>query len=169
MSYITLKDFYLKYPYKCYDINSSTIPVPYVKKNELECGHEFTKTYQEYFEIADTIFSEIQNTLLEGSPYKLPKRMGTLQMFKYKTLRKVIFVTDETGKKIRKRIKSPHTGDHYPVLKWLRSYKECVMWTRWHFTIKIMSLFSDRIREKITKTPSIIYQYSDAINKRTKE
>lgn len=162
MNCITLKDFYLRYPYKCYDVNSKTIPVPYIKKDEMECSNEFTRTFQEYSEICDVILDEIQNSLIEGSPYKLPNRMGILQMLKYKTYRKIIF-ENKNGVRTRKRVKSPATGEYYPLLKWIRSNKVSAMWTKWHFKIRIMSKFSKKIGAKISKQPSILNRYSDSI------
>lgn len=162
MKYITLRDFYLKYPYKCYDVNSTTIPIPYIKREEVKCSDEFSRTFKEYSEICDVIFDEIQNNLIEGTQYKLPNRMGILQMLKYKTYRKVIF-ENKDGVRIRKRVKSPATGEYYPLLKWLRGNKVSSMWTKWHFKIRIMSNFSKKIRAKIIKQPSILHRYSDSI------
>lgn len=168
MAFITLKDFYLRYPHKCYNLQSTTIPVPYVKKDDLDCDDKHTKTYQEYTEVVSTILDEIQNVLLEGNPYKMPLKMGTLQMFKYKTYRKYLFVKKKDGTAERRRSKSPHTGDHYPLLKWLRSNKDSYMWTKWHFSIKIMSNFSDKISKLLKTNPSAIFKYSDAIKKNYK-
>ena len=84
VKFITLKDLYLGYRHKWYDVNSSTVPIPYFNPNEVS-NHEYALSYKEWKNYLQVYFNTILEHLREGNQFIMPHGLGTLKLIKFKS------------------------------------------------------------------------------------
>jgi hypothetical protein len=155
---VTLRELYLGYSLKTRDIESKTIPVPYFPKSEITT-HKHSLTYKEWKRIILIYFKHLVFYLMEtGFSYKIPSRLGLLQIRKYKSKKipdwgktKEVYGTTKV-KPIY--YKNTHTSGYRPIIKWYRSGQEAKFKYKWYwrfnFTPKSWSTVSKAIFSKLT-------------------
>ncbi len=161
----TLKDFYLRYPYKKNPDSyipglSKTIPVPYIKAEDIT-DHNYSVDYHTYKKIMMAFFEFLFQYLLWGGRYKMPGRIGDLIIQKYK-------------RSVKKNInwgKYKATGNHYnekniptnrysPTLKWKRGPRISIHLVEinwWNFLPSHTAL--KRIGQHLNEDPTRINNY----------
>jgi nucleoid DNA-binding protein len=72
---------WLDYPYKKYPSNSNTIPLPYFPKTEIT-DTEYSLEKHEWHEIMDTYFDIVEDYLIQGNLFVIPKGLGSLKIYK---------------------------------------------------------------------------------------
>ena len=75
--FITLKDIYLKYRYKWYDINSNTVPNPYFPKSEIS-DHKYKLSKKEWLVVINTYIDILIEDFINGYDYQIPLGLGNL-------------------------------------------------------------------------------------------
>lgn len=134
IKYITLADFYRSYPYKCRDINSSTIPMnPYFPKKEIDCNNKYSLTRQEWFSIINCYLKHLTYYIVQGNIYRLKRRLGVFQIVKYKGNPK----PDWSEYNKTKRIVYNNSGEamgYDSAVKWYRN-TNCSLAMRWFWII----------------------------------
>lgn len=80
---IVLPDIYLKYPYKTYDVTSSTIPYPYFPKEEIT-NEELTLSYKEWMELIQDYFALVRTEMASGKTFDIPNKLGHIAPIKYR-------------------------------------------------------------------------------------
>lgn len=113
------------YSHPCWDLSlleKNIVPLPYIPKDKIKCGHKYSLTYKEWKLIVECLFKYIMLYLQEGLELKLPHNMGYLQLKKWKSrsLDKLHFV--KTGE--RRWKKHVETGGYKPIIKWKRYNKD---------------------------------------------
>lgn len=79
-----LISFYKLYPHKCQILKGNTIPLPYVKKQDIDCNNSNSLTYREYINYSTVYFKYLTLYLRSGLPYKLPCYLGSIEMANYR-------------------------------------------------------------------------------------
>lgn len=148
---IGLSDFYLKYPYKCYDYSQRTRP--YVSKKECDCNHIFNLTHKQYKLIVQTYFKYLFLYLRSGLIYKMPFRMGRLQLVKY---RGGYYDYDK-----EKFYKNDYMFNNKFVIKWDRRPLYANMKRRYWWTLKLSKKSWLDIFNWIQESPSRIKTFED--------
>lgn len=81
IKYRTLLDLYKFYRYKTYNIDSSTVPIPYFPKSEIST-HPYALTYKKWREVVNVYIEVVLEELTNGFDYKIPHGMGNLFLYK---------------------------------------------------------------------------------------
>lgn len=135
----TLKDIYLAYPHKCRDVDleSNTVKLPYVKKEEVDCEHKMALTYEEFSIIAEELFDNIIEELKTGQPYKLPSKLGHFQLIKFKGGGTNWKTTHKYGK--RKSYKNLESDGYGFKLLWMKQRRQnCYLNRKWLWRVNIL-------------------------------
>lgn len=88
-SNIVISDLYLRYPYKYYDKDSSTVPFPYFPKDEIT-DHEYTLSFKQWSTIIKCYIKHVVSRLIKGEDFDIPQHLGTLGFRKAKRAKKKI-------------------------------------------------------------------------------
>lgn len=151
--YKRIADIYLMYPYKCWDFNSTTIPKPYVPKEEVVCGHQFSLTYKEFKTIIMVYLNYLKQYLLDGNEFKMPQMLGYLEFVKYKG-RAVDYGHFHNNNKEIKLYINKHSEGYRPKLMWKRRQKDARLRYRWSWRMRpctrFRNLIGKRIKEDLT-------------------
>lgn len=115
---ITLQDIYLLYPYKTRKIVGKTVPVPYFPKSEIT-EHEYSKEYKEWKRCIEILLKNLRLYLLTGMKYRIPNRMGNLQIRKCKSAGLSFAHYRKTGE--WKKMDNRQWKGYRPLLKWDRN------------------------------------------------
>jgi hypothetical protein len=108
---ITIKDFFLKYPYKKKP-DVTYVSLPYFPKEE-ETNHKYSLTYSEYKNVLNTYFEYVSEYLLQGDVFSMPERLGALKLIKYKI--------ENIGDKktyYKTYINNIHSQNYRVILRW---------------------------------------------------
>jgi len=164
-----MKELYLQYEYKTYDIHSKSVPVPYFPKHEIT-DHNFTLTYKEWRRIVMCYIKHLLAYLIEGHLFKIPVQLGTWQLLKRKCRRRRVDIVNtikrfgeinktlEPGKKKLVYFNNHHTGGHTPYFKWLR--REEKLKYKWHWRFNLCNLNWTIISGRMLKDAAYINQIS---------
>lgn len=154
---ITLRDIYLGYSYKFRDIESKTIPIPYFPKDQIT-QHTHSLTYKEWKKIIQIYLKHLVLYLLTtGFKFKIPSRLGILQLKKYKSKStpdwgKTREVYGHTNVKPI-MFKNTHTQGYKPIIKWYREGQNAKFKFKWYwrfnFTKKVWKTISTEIFSKL--------------------
>lgn len=159
---ITLSDFYLKYPYKYYDVHSNTVPVPYFPKEEIT-EHKHTLTMAQWKKIILVYFKYVFRYLLTGNRFKLGNNLGYFQIRKYKPKPSDNIdykILRETGKLVP--YKNAHTSGYKPLIKWDRSYNDGVkLKYKNHWNFKLTRSKWKEISAFLFKNPLAINRFNN--------
>jgi hypothetical protein len=143
---IVLSDIYKRYPYKTYNVHSTTVPFPYFNKNEIT-SHKFSLTYAIWKKILVCYFKHIYNQLYLGHEFEIPNQIGSLRFLKRKRKNpKVDWV--KTNKEFKEENLSlpkgqkktaffPMTGvfgRYVVILKWMRTGTPLKYKWMWRFS-----------------------------------
>lgn len=128
----TLKDIYLDYPYKCRHMDTSTVPLPYFPKEEIDCDHKYSMTYKEWKGALNCFFKHTLNALAQGYEFTMPYEMGRLQLRKVKG-GGVDFTKSEKGN--IKRHRNLHLRGWRFLTKWLRDHNRLQF--KWTWRIRL--------------------------------
>jgi len=143
---ITLKDLYLNYDYKWYDVNSTTIPVPYFNKKEI-VEHDYTLSYKEWKNVIMVYFKYVMLYLISGKCFVIPNFLGDLCLKKWKPKGRRInlYATEQKYGEYNKTVEKEdrkyiyhnnyHTGGYCPLLKWVRDRKQFAYKWHWRFDL----------------------------------
>lgn len=155
---VTLRELYLGYSFKFRDVTSKTISVPYFKKSEIS-NHKYKLTYKEWKNIIVCFFKYLSLYLLTGLEYKIPSRLGKLQLRKIRSkkvpdwnkTREVYGTTKGVTPIYHKNL---HTNGFRPLIKWYRQgqngkFKYKWYW-RFNFTKKTWKSLSNNIFNKFS-------------------
>ena len=147
--WITGSDFYKQYPYPCWDINKSTIPIPYIPKDKLKCEHKRALTFKQYNQILKYYTLHLMSYLLEGMRIKLPYWLGCIQFKKARKQRNnnVDFGHYQKTGEIKYHL-NRHTLGYKPVFKWMRNNKEARLYNKYMWTIR----FVDKMKKRLSRT-----------------
>lgn len=113
-------NFYLDYPHKCRRFDTNTVELPYFPKAELDCDHPYSLRYKEWREIVDTYFEYVIDYMLNGQKYRMPARLGYLELQKFKGGGIDYQRLKKEGKVYRHT--NRHSKGYRVILKWLRGY-----------------------------------------------
>ena len=143
----TLKDIYLMYPHRTYDVSSSTVPRPYFPASEISDDAN-ALPYKEWKLIIRTYFKYLLKYLIAGRDYKLGSRLGELHLRKYKPKKKRGIDFNKTKEKygeINKTLPkgqkkvvyhmNHHTGGYHPFIKWDRTFTRFMFQWHWRFVL----------------------------------
>ncbi len=162
---ITLKELYLQYEYKAYDIHSKSVPVPYFPKTEIT-DHKFTLTYKEWRKIIMTYIKYCILYLIDGNLFKIPDQLGTWRLLKRKckkrrvdlptTIKRFGEINKTLPKGFKKKVyfHNHHTRGYTPYLKWLR--REERLKYKWHWRFNLSRSNWSTISNKLLKDASYI-------------
>jgi nucleoid DNA-binding protein len=153
----SLKDFFMKYPYRKNPEYTGTIPVPYIKKEEVS-KHKWTITYDEYAEIIKDIFEEIAKKLQEGETWEIGSRLGhfTLKKAKVKTFFDRV-ASNNAGKVVKK---ARNDYENYMIVSdWERKFIPLRNKWLWRFSL-VRGLYRE-IYEKTDKDFTHIHKFKD--------
>jgi len=128
------------------------VQAPYIPLKE-STSHEFSLTFPEWKELVNSYWDEVVDELIEGNTFEMPKELGCLTMMK------------KLKNQVRqnKLYRNSHTGGYVPFLVWKRFHAGSFLHKMWYlFNISRKKQWS-RVSKKITKNPSLIYRYSDAL------
>ncbi len=146
---VTLKDFYLNYPFKCYGGNTRV----YIKQEDERCNEHYSLNYKEYKTIMNTYFKYIILYLRSGLVYRLPKHLGRLYIGTYKggyyDYNDKAFYRNEY--KFRKKF----------ILKWDKNYKFTKFSNKAYWKAKFTKTSWSFINDWIEKLPSRIKNYTE--------
>jgi nucleoid DNA-binding protein len=168
VKYLTLKDLYLGYKYKWYDVESSTVPIPYFSKDEIS-DHEYALTYKQWKAILTDYFKTVLDHLKEGNRYKMAHGLGTIQLVKYEN-RHIDFKAGqqamkegrlEKGQFLRKK---DYDLDGYAFkLKWFKTKKYGVVFrNKYLFNLWIPNNVYKELHRWFKADKSRIYKLSDS-------
>ncbi len=167
VKFITLKDLYLSYRHKWYDVNSSTVPIPYFSSEEIS-EHEYKLTYKQWKEIVQSYLDCVLDELKEGNTYTIPHGLGVLQLVKYENR----YIDYEAGKKALEegRIdkgtflrKKDYALDGYAFkMLWHRSKKNSVRFrNKYLFEVWMPKTVYSKLYKWFKEDKSRIYKLSD--------
>ena len=156
---IKLRDIYLLYPHKCQDIYiGNTIPVPYVKKSEIDCDNKYSLKYPEWRSIVESYLDMLGDFLLAGEFYPLPYRMGSLTIRKVKYVKKSFRTTSDNGRE-RVYYRNPHTQGYMPFLRWDRNMVGSKLRNRRLFKIRPLKTYKHKMNKYINEDFNRIFLY----------
>lgn len=131
----TIIDLFFDYPYKkniaCGD---NSVPIPYVKKDDI-VYHDFTLDYNMWRDVIEEYLKQVSNCLSSAESFKLPGRLGFLEVKKFKSNR---FFDRIKSKEQNKQVFLKKNGhDNYMFfIEWSRRYKEACFSFKWHWRFK---------------------------------
>ena len=115
---ISYKDFFLRYPHKCKELNpeSKTVPLPYFPSSEVDCEHPYALDYKEYKTILQSYFTKVFHFLRTGHIYKMYSRLGYLEFFRFSGAT----VDNEVMRTRKKRFRTQrnHINDDVVAVRW---------------------------------------------------
>lgn len=152
--YITLKDIYLHYRYKWYDVNSNTVPNPYFPKSDIS-EHKYKLSKKEWLVIINTFIDILIEDFVNGYDYQIPLGMGNLQ------LKKTLIARDRTESPYNEFIVS-HCDGYFPKLIWAKhmgnekvKFKNKTLFS----CILLKNVFMNKFIGALKKDRSLIYRY----------
>jgi len=159
MKIITTLDLYKEYEYKCQDHYGKTIPVPYIKKQDLICDHKYSLDYPTWRLIIDTYVKYVKEYLYQGLAFKLPHRMGNLQIIK--TKKGYIDYTKDVLSKNGKLNITPntHTDGYRGKIHWDRYNNNCSLKYKWLFKVKLTYSFRKEFAKRIFSNLNLINNF----------
>lgn len=155
----TIKDFYMQYPYKInIKVGKNTIPDPYVKKEDI-VYNEYSLDFHKWRAIVERYFELMRECLETGDKFKIPHRVGYLQIQKYKFQKHV----DRLRSTKEKKIYIYRNGlDNYVLrIIWLRNNKEASMKYKWHWKLKANAKFMRGVYIQCEKDYGKINKFND--------
>lgn len=160
--FITLKDFYKEYPYPCYDVTSNTVPMaPYISKSKVVCDNKYSLSKREWMLIVKSYLKHLSLYILSGNVFKMPERMGLMEVRKYKAKK----VDVQASLKAKKRVyhKNLHTGGYTIVWKWFRGSSQSSLLYKWHWEIRPMKKLNQLVNKFLKGDPSRINRINKTI------
>lgn len=167
---ITLKEIYLEYDYKYYDVTSSTVPIPYFPKKEIK-EHKYSLTYKEWKKVVLVYLKYLVLYLMSGKCFDIPFHMGHLCLKKWKPAKKKIDIRKTMNKygeinktlpKGEKKVvyhNNYHTRGYSPLLKWVRDQKKFPY--KWHWRFGLSRKNWELISKELMEDSSMINRLID--------
>ena len=144
---MTLKHFYLMYPYKK---RTCITCLPYLTNDEIS-DHAYALTYQQWRNIIVTYLKHLVLHLLSGQVYRFSSLIGELQLIKWKPKKKRIDIhTTLTTIMAKYNMTKEEAGTYYKehkeegkryMNKHIDGYKWAVIWRRTGYNAKYLGLW----------------------------
>lgn len=151
-AYVGLAQLYQFYPHKWMELNTKTVPVPYVKKEELS-SHEYRLTYKQWKQVLAAYFKHLIRYMLKGYEYEIPHGMGK---FSIRKDRRPIRVKKEDGGYGKKY---NHATEGYSVfLMWQKRHKNVKFPFKTMYHVRMIHTIYSGIMRAITMDRSILYR-----------
>lgn len=131
---ITLIDLFSFYPFKKnIETKDNVIPIPYIKKEDI-VYNEKTIDYIVYRKVIDRYLELLVDYLKEGNKFKLPNKLGFIQIQRFKVKH---FLDKVASKNQQKKVykKSNGNENYMFFIKWMRNYKEAIFNYKWHWRL----------------------------------
>jgi len=153
----SLKDLYFFYPHKINPPYTTTIPLPFVKKDQLS-DHKWAITFPVYVAVITDIIAAIIDRLQKGETWTIGNNLGSVVFTKKKCR---VFVdrikSGEAGKQV-KRFKNEY--ENYMILpQWNRA--KALMQNKWLWRFKIVPKVLREIYERTDEDYTYIYKFRD--------
>lgn len=152
--HVSLAEIYLHYPYKWWDVNSTTIPrKPYVPKKDIS-DHKYKLDFKTWKLIVLTYMEELFEFLLSGDTFTIPLNMGLLKMTKYK------YDYPNKNENLYKWCRK-FTDGYFFKLVWINKGKFNIrLKNKSWFKLRLTQTKYKKIQKLIEKDRSIIYRFS---------
>ena len=162
---ITLRKLFLRYPYKYYDMFSSTVPDPYFPTSEIS-EHEYRLECKQWMMLAKIYFDEVEKLLLNGEVFDMG-RLGKLVLLRKKqvglNIKKTIESKQNDNELVKYYYPNNHTNGYKPYIKWMRTKKAgCGLPYKSFYSFNfIRNTTWKRISNELHKNPHIINKLRD--------
>ena len=156
----TVKELYQQYNYPCWDLSlleKNIVPLPYIPKSKVKCGHKYSLGYNEWKKIVLSLFKHIMLYLMEGNELKLPHSLGYIQIKKRRGYSIDKIHLGKTGE-IRK-IRHIETDGYKPILKWRRFGKDAYFKNKHIWNINFLKTTWRQTIKELKKDFSIINKF----------
>mgnify|MGYP000598533834 CR=1 FL=1 len=157
---VSIREFFLHYPNKKYS-KSCKYTRPYLPKAE-RTDNELSLTIKEYQEIISYYLEEKKEMLLQGSIVSVGKKMGHLQIVKYKpkdNMRQSKLnwkVYYETGKK--EYYTNEHSNGYSWAINWLKPNYRFLRY--WHH--RLVPSVQKQISTSIFDNPDVLLNFNES-------
>lgn len=144
------------YPYKKnLEKGSNTVPDPYIKAKDVVDNHEYSLDYEQWLSVITTYIELIAEDLKQGLKFKMPNRLGYLQIVKFKTNKLINLCVTTKHKKIV-YYNNLMTENHFFKLKWHRQGTTASMKFKWHWSLKSNALLLKDLYDRCDKNYTYI-------------
>jgi len=152
-----LHDLYGFYPHRKNPEFSNTIPVPYIKKEEVS-NHKYSMTYAEWYVIIEDIVLSIRDRLQQGMVWKLGQRLGDIEIVR---LRCKTFLDRIASGKSGKQVKRTRNDyDNQMVLVEWRRTNEALR-TKWLWRFRLVPEVLRDVYLKCDEDYTYIYKFRE--------
>lgn len=159
---LSLNDLYQSYSYKKnIEHPPNTIPVPYVKKDEVT-DTKYSLTHKEWEFIVSTYLDILKEKLFQGKVITLPYKLGRLFMIKVKNTTGVNKIKSrDAGERVYSDLKQVNDGGVFFKLCWDRRFKISSLKTRWFWKVRLVRSYLRSFYEEHEKDFTFEHRFQE--------
>ena len=164
---VGIRNIYLHYRYKWYDVNSKTVPVPYFPKDQIS-EHEYKLKCTDWNNVLRIYFKEVIEELIAGKIVYMGK-LGALILLKRKSIAKENkhkikqeYHKSETKEVVKYYYTNLHTGGYSPYIKWIRNQRSgCLLKHKEYYKFNFLDTVWEVVSKRFHKEPHLINNLKD--------
>lgn len=152
-----LKDLFQFFPYRKNPPLSNTIPVPYVKKEDVS-DHQYALTYSLWKAILEDIILEIRDCLIDGETWNIGSHIGTIEVVRFTANNFIDYKKSKEQSKVVRRSRTEHDNIMIKGL-WSRKRNPLPNKSLWRF--KLCRTFKSDIYKRAETDFTLLYKFSE--------